>query len=134
MFEDLGIKVNAIVPEGGKIETLSKLPKAWFNLVPYREVGLMAAEYLKEKYDMPYVSRIPMGVVETNQMIKEIENIINKDIDISKSSVKWLGKKVTGSHEGNIAIKEGHLHFDDNTFTGGNIVIDMTTIECTDLV
>ena len=62
------------------------------------------------------------------------EKSINKDIDISKSSVKWLGKKVTGSHEGNISIKEGHLHFDDNTFTGGNIVIDMTTIECTDLV
>ena len=49
LLEDLGIKINAIVPEGGKIETLSKLPKAWFNLVPYREVGLMAAEYLKEK-------------------------------------------------------------------------------------
>ena len=62
------------------------------------------------------------------------ENSINKDIDISKSSVKWLGEKVTGSHEGTISIKEGHLHFDNNTFTGGNIVIDMSTIECTDLV
>ena len=45
----------------------------------------------------------------------------------------WLGKKVTGSHEGNISIKEGHLNFDNNNFTGGNIVIDMSTIECTDL-
>ena len=62
------------------------------------------------------------------------ENSINKDIDISKSSVKWLGEKVTGSHEGIISIKEGHLHFDNNTFTGGNIVIDMSTIDCTDLV
>ena len=53
------------------------------------------------------------------------EKSINKDIDISKSSVNWLGKKVTGSHEGNISIIEGHLHFEDNTFTGGNIVIDM---------
>ena len=61
------------------------------------------------------------------------ENSIKKDIDVSKSTVKWLGKKVTGSHEGNISIKEGHLHFDDNIFTGGNIVIDMSTIECTDL-
>ena len=51
-------EVNAIVPEGGEIDTLSKLPKAWFNLVPYREVGLMTAEYLKEKFDIPYVSRI----------------------------------------------------------------------------
>ena len=62
------------------------------------------------------------------------ENSINKDIDISKSSVKWLGEKVTGSHEGTISVKEGHLHFDNNFFTGGNIVIDMSTIECTDLV
>lgn len=62
------------------------------------------------------------------------ENSINKDIDISKSSVKWLGEKVTGSHEGTVSIKEGHLHFDNNTFTGGNVVIDMSTIECTDLV
>ena len=62
------------------------------------------------------------------------ENSINKDIDISKSSVKWLGEKVTGSHEGTISIKEGHLHFDNNIFTGGNVVIDMSTIECTDLV
>ena len=61
------------------------------------------------------------------------ENSIKKDINVSKSTVKWLGKKVTGYHEGNILIKEGHLHFDDNTFTGGNIVIDMSTIECTDL-
>jgi polyisoprenoid-binding protein YceI len=62
------------------------------------------------------------------------ENSINKDIDISKSYVKWLGEKVTGSHEGTISVKEGHLHFDNNFFTGGNIVIDMSTIECTDLV
>ena len=62
------------------------------------------------------------------------ENSINKDIDISKSSVKWIGEKVTGSHEGIISIKEGHLHFDNNIFTGGNVIIDMSTIECTDLV
>ena len=62
------------------------------------------------------------------------ENSIDKDIDISKSSVKWIGEKVTGSHEGIISIKEGHLHFDNNIFTGGNVVIDMSTIECTDLV
>lgn len=78
LLEDLGIKINAIVPEGGKIETLSKLPKAWFNLVPYREVGLMAAEYLKEKYKMPYISRTPMGVVETSEMVKEIQDVLNQ--------------------------------------------------------
>ena len=60
-------------------------------------------------------------------------NSTKKDVNLSKSSVKWIGEKVTGSHEGNIQIKEGHLHFNDNLFSGGNIVIDMSTIECTDL-
>ena len=41
--------------------------------------------------------------------------------------------RIHGSHEGVISIKEGHLHFDDNAFTGGNIIIDMSTINCTDL-
>ena len=77
LLSDLGIKINAIVPEGGDIQKLGTLPKAWFNLVPYREVGVMAAQYLEENYSMPYVSRIPMGIVETGKMIKEIEEIVN---------------------------------------------------------
>ena len=53
------------------------------------------------------------------------EKSITKDVIISNSSVKWLAKKVTGSHEGNVAISDAHLHFEDDMLTGGNIKIDM---------
>jgi len=54
-------------------------------------------------------------------------------VDGSASSVKWVGKKVTGSHNGDIKIKSGSLKFDKKTLTGGSIIIDMTTINTLDL-
>lgn len=61
------------------------------------------------------------------------EKSITKDVIISKSTVKWLAKKVTGSHEGNVTISDAHLHFEDDMLSGGNIKIDMNSINCTDL-
>ena len=47
------------------LQILQNLPKAWFNIVPYREVGLMTANYLEKEFDMPYVTTTPMGIVDT---------------------------------------------------------------------
>lgn len=76
LLTDLGIKVNEILPEGGSVTNIKNLPNAWFNLVPYREVGLMAAKYLQEEFDMPYVSITPMGLLDTENCIREIINIV----------------------------------------------------------
>ena len=46
LLNELHIKVNEIIPEGGLVKNIKKLSKAWFNIVPYREVGLMTAVYL----------------------------------------------------------------------------------------
>jgi polyisoprenoid-binding protein YceI len=56
-----------------------------------------------------------------------------KTVDIEKSKVNWKGYKVTGQHEGTINIKSGTLSFDGKTLTGGKFVIDMTSINTTDL-
>ena len=56
-----------------------------------------------------------------------------KAIKTDKSKVVWKGYKVTGSHEGTIAIKSGFLSFKADKLTGGEFVIDMTTINTTDL-
>ncbi|NMH86111.1 YceI family protein [Flavivirga algicola] len=56
-----------------------------------------------------------------------------KEIKTDKSKVVWKGYKVTGSHEGTIAIKSGFLNFEADKLTGGEFVIDMTTINTTDL-
>jgi polyisoprenoid-binding protein YceI len=50
-----------------------------------------------------------------------------------KSELKWLGKKVTGQHNGQIKLKSGELTVKDNKLTNGNFVIDMTSITCEDL-
>lgn len=49
------------------------------------------------------------------------------------SKVEWLGKKVTGQHNGTVSIKDGQLQMSDGFVTGGNFTIDMTTIKVLDL-
>ena len=56
-----------------------------------------------------------------------------KEIKVENSKVVWKGYKVTGSHEGTIAIKSGHLNFNEDKLTGGAFLIDMSTITNTDL-
>nr|QDF59120.1 light-independent protochlorophyllide reductase subunit B [Botrychium strictum] len=77
LLRDLGIGINRVIPEGGSVGDLRNLPKAWFNIVPYREVGLMTATYSEKEFGMPYVSVTPMGVVDTAEFIGQIQKHIN---------------------------------------------------------
>ncbi|WP_088894400.1 ferredoxin:protochlorophyllide reductase (ATP-dependent) subunit B [Leptolyngbya ohadii] len=77
LMGDLGIEVNAVIPDGASVHELKNLPRAWFNLLPYRELGLMTAEYLKAQFEMPFVDITPMGVVETARCIRAIQQILN---------------------------------------------------------
>ena len=56
-----------------------------------------------------------------------------KEVNTETSKVTWKAYKVTGSHTGTITLKSGALIFDDNKLTGGEFVVDMTTINTTDL-
>lgn len=58
---------------------------------------------------------------------------ITKEVKIEKSKVIWKGYKVTGSHEGTIAIQSGTLKFEADALVGGEFVIDMTSINNSDL-
>ncbi|MDB9494762.1 ferredoxin:protochlorophyllide reductase (ATP-dependent) subunit B [Spirulina major CS-329] len=77
LMADLGITVNTVIPEGATVEQLKTLPKAWFNLVPYREMGPMAAQYLEAEFGTPSVDITPMGVVDTARCIRAIQGILN---------------------------------------------------------
>lgn len=76
LLNDIGIEINEVIPEGGSVTNLKNLPKAWFNLIPYREVGLMTAVYLEQEFQMPYVATTPMGIVETANCIREMAKVI----------------------------------------------------------
>jgi polyisoprenoid-binding protein YceI len=56
-----------------------------------------------------------------------------KKVDVSKSTINWVGKKVTGEHSGTVAIKSGALVFKKKALTGGTFTVDMTTLTATDL-
>src|SRR5690606_29663285 len=56
-----------------------------------------------------------------------------KAVNVEKSTVTWKGYKVTGSHHGTIALKEGQLTFDGDNLTGGEFTVNMTTLVSNDL-
>ncbi len=56
-----------------------------------------------------------------------------KEVKVSESTVTWKGYKVTGSHEGTISLKSGHLEMDGKKLTGGEFVVDMTSLSNSDL-
>src|SRR5690606_11549555 len=65
--------------------------------------------------------------------VASFTSISERKVNVAESKVNWKGYKVTGEHEGTINLKEGSLTFTDNKLTGGNFVIDMTTINATDV-
>ncbi|WP_298741502.1 YceI family protein [uncultured Chitinophaga sp.] len=55
------------------------------------------------------------------------------NIVVSQSNIHWVGRKVTGAHDGTIAIKQGNLTLEDGKLTGGSFVIDTTSIKILDV-
>nr|YP_009675052.1 light-independent protochlorophyllide reductase subunit B [Rhizochromulina marina]QDH81903.1 light-independent protochlorophyllide reductase subunit B [Rhizochromulina marina] len=76
LLADLNIEVNLIIPEGASVNDLQRLPQAWCNIVPYREVGLQTAQYLEKQFEMPFVTTTPIGTVGTAAFIREIGQIL----------------------------------------------------------
>jgi polyisoprenoid-binding protein YceI len=56
-----------------------------------------------------------------------------KSVNSTSSIVNWKAYKVTGSHEGTIGIKNGSLTFAGDVLKGGEFLVDMNSINCTDL-
>ena len=54
-------------------------------------------------------------------------------VSTQKSTLKWTGKKVTGQHNGSVALSAGTLMVENNVLTGGKFDIDLKTITCEDL-
>lgn len=75
---DIGTRINQIIPEGGFVGNLNNLPKARFNFVPHREVGLMTAVYLDEEFGMPCISMTPAGIIDTAECIRQMQERVGK--------------------------------------------------------
>jgi hypothetical protein len=51
----------------------------------------------------------------------------------TQSNIDWVGKKVTGAHNGTIAVKYGILILNAGKLTGGKFIIDTTSIKILDV-
>ena len=54
-------------------------------------------------------------------------------IEPAQSNIDWVGKKVTGAHNGTIAIKSGSLTLSNGKLAGGRFIIDTTSIRILDV-
>jgi polyisoprenoid-binding protein YceI len=54
-------------------------------------------------------------------------------VDPAASKVAWVGKKVTGQHNGTLGLKSGQLEFDGDTLKAGMFTIDMQALKVLDL-
>jgi polyisoprenoid-binding protein YceI len=57
----------------------------------------------------------------------------NKKINVEKSKIEWVGKKVTGAHNGTINFSSGTLVFEGKKLKGGSFEVNMNTITVLDL-
>ena len=83
----------------------------------------------------PLIKRFSYGLVALLAILS-LQSFLLPHIDtvmVKESKIVWKGFKVTGSHEGNISLKSGRLEFNHGKLVGGSFVMDMKSIECTDL-
>lgn len=71
-------------------------------------------------------------VVITATAFKAPVKPITYKVDVAQSTLTWVGKKLTGSHNGSISLQSGNLLFDGKKLSGGNFVIDMSSIKDAD--
>lgn len=75
----VGIGVNARVPLGASVEDLERLPRAWANVVLYREAAESASLYLQDEFSMPRVTTPPIGSVGTGAVLRATTELCSLD-------------------------------------------------------
>ena len=79
------------------------------------------------------ISTIVLALMASSAVLANPIDGEKKEVIASESTITWKAYKVTGSHVGTISLKSGSLEFDGDKLAGGEFVVDMTTINTTDL-
>lgn len=57
----------------------------------------------------------------------------NFKVNRENSLVEWIGRKVTGTHNGTIEVKEGNFNFENNILSSGKFIINTRSIKILDI-
>lgn len=77
IMQTLGVQVNVVAPLGASPGEMARLPAAWLNIAPYRELGRNAAEYLEERFGTPALYDAPIGVQPTLRWLRQLVEMLN---------------------------------------------------------
>lgn len=76
-------------------------------------------------------SLVSAGLLLSSTASADTDRSVN--FDLSGSTLKWVGKKVTGSHEGELKLKSASGRINADSSVAGKFEVDMTTIKNTDI-
>ncbi|NVJ89484.1 MAG: YceI family protein [Flavobacteriaceae bacterium] len=72
--------------------------------------------------------------VATNDAKNVLENVSDlNNVSTETSVITWKGSKPTGTHNGNVMLKDGDLLVENGELKGGEFVIDMNSIKVLDI-
>ena len=83
----LGVGVNARVPLGATAADLRRLPRAWANLLLYRETGDAATLYLQDEFGTPRVTTPMIGAASTGAVLRSIGGLCGLDEHVVRRTV-----------------------------------------------
>ena len=88
LLKMLDIEVNIFFPLDAEVKDLAMAGSAWFNISLYPEISYSTLNYLKNRYNQPYLMYPPIGLRATNKYISEIGEIVGRDYSdfISKNN------------------------------------------------
>jgi len=75
----VGVEVNARVPLGATVEGLRRLPRAWGNVLLYREVGESATLHLQDDHGVSRVTTPMIGAAGTGAALRAVAELCELD-------------------------------------------------------
>ncbi len=81
MLSNIGIKVNAVLTGGSRVNDIIHAPRASLNLCVYPyDCGIEIARHMEQQFNIPfYANRVPIGFGESAAWLEEIANFFNID-------------------------------------------------------
>lgn len=78
LMQTLGVDINVVAPLGASLSDVRRLPAAWVNIAPYRELGLQAARHLQQTFGTPTLYDAPIGVQPTLRWLHQLIDQLNE--------------------------------------------------------
>jgi light-independent protochlorophyllide reductase subunit B len=79
LLDMIGVEVNARMPLGANTGDLGRLPRAWANVLLYREIGESATLYLQDEHGMPRVTTPMIGAAGTGAVLRAVGELCQLD-------------------------------------------------------